>query len=441
MSMETLRTEGVPARERTPNQAKRAAAAAYLGGTLEYYDYFIYASAAALVFGRIFFPSAGGAATLASLATFGVAYVARPFGAIILGHFGDKLGRKNVLVVTLVLMGGSTFLIGCLPDFNAIGIWAPILLVVLRICQGLSAGGETAGASTLTIEQAPDNRRGLYGSWALNGIVTGLILASLVFLPIAALPEKDLLSWGWRVPFWSSLAVLVLAYVIRRTLQEPEIFEETKENHQTAKLPLVTVIKDHGWDVVRVGFASLFTVTNTVVTVFALAFATQTVGIPTSVMLWVTIGTNVAALLTQPITAALSDRIGRKPVFITGCVGSAAGIFFYFQAISTGNFLLILLAGLVTTSLFYSAANGLYPAFFSEMFDVKVRYSGVAIGLQLGLLIAGFSPAIATWLNGGDKTNWVPVAAFTAVVCLLAAVAAATAKETFRTPLHLLGQK
>ncbi|WP_251037251.1 MFS transporter [Arthrobacter sp. ISL-28] len=388
--METLRTDSAPARQRTPNQAKRAAAAAYLGGTLEYYDYFIYASAAALVFGRIFFPSAGGAATLASLATFGVAYVARPFGAIILGHFGDKLGRKNVLVVTLVLMGGSTFLIGCLPDFNTIGIWAPILLVVLRICQGLSAGGETAGASTLTIEQAPDNRRGLYGSWALNGIVTALILASLVFLPIAALPEKDLLSWGWRVPFWSSLAVLVLAYVIRRTLQEPEIFEETKDNHQTAKLPLVTVIKDHGWDVVRVGFASLFTVTNTVVTVFALAFATQTVGIPT---------------------------------------------------ISTGNFMLILLAGLATTSLFYGAANGLYPAFFSEMFDVKVRYSGVAIGLQLGLLIAGFSPAIATWLNGGDKADWVPLAAFTAVVCLLAAVAAATAKETFRTPLHLLGQK
>ena len=358
-----------------------------------------------MVFGRIFFPSAGGAATLASLATFGVAYVARPFGAIILGHFGDKLGRKNVLVVTLVLMGGSTFLIGCLPDFNTIGIWAPILLVVLRICQGLSAGGETAGASTLTIEQAPDDRRGLYGSWALNGIVTGLILASLVFLPIAALPEKDLLSWGWRVPFWSSLAVLALAYVIRRTLQEPEIFEETKENHQTAKLPLVTVIRDHGWDVVRVGFASLFTVTNTVVTVFALAFATQTVGIPTSAMLWVTIGTNVAALLTQPLAAALSDRIGRKPVFITGCIGSAAGIFFCFQAISTGNFMVILLAGLATTSLFYSAANGLYPAFFSEMFDVKVRYSGVAIGLQLGLLIAGFSPAIATWLNGGDKNQ------------------------------------
>ena len=262
-----------------------------------------------------------------------------------------------------------------------------------------------------------------------------------MFLPIAALPEKDLLSWGWRVPFWSSLAVLVLAYVIRRTLQEPEIFEETKENHQTARLPLVTVIRDHGWDVVRVGFASLFTVTNTVVTVFALAFATQTVGIPTSAMLWVTIGTNVAALLTQPLAAALSDRIGRKPVFITGCIGSAAGIFFYFQAISTGNFMLILLAGLATTSLFYSAANGLYPAFFSEMFDVKVRYSGVAIGLQLGLLIAGFSPAIATWLNGGDKGNWGPVAAFTAAVCLLAAVAAATAKETFRTPLHLLGQK
>lgn len=445
MSMTTLPTEGT-----TPNvteaahkikQAKRAAAAAYLGGTLEYYDYFIYASAAALVFGRIFFPDAGGAGTLASLATFGVAYVARPFGAVILGHFGDKLGRKNVLVFTLVLMGGSTFLIGCLPDFNAIGIWAPILLVFLRICQGLSAGGETAGASTLTIEQAPADKRGLYGSWALNGIVSGLILASLVFLPIAALPEKDLLSWGWRIPFWSSLLVLGLAYVIRRSLEEPEIFEEAKEHRKTAKLPLVTVIKDHGWDVVRVAFASLFTVVNTVVTVFALSFATQNMGVPTAAMLWVTIITNVAALFTQPLTAMLSDRIGRKPVFITGCLGSAVSIFFYFQAISTGNFALILAAGLVTTSLFYSAANGLYPAFFSEMFDVKVRYTGVAVGLQLGLLIAGFSPAIATWLNGGDRTNWMPVAVFTAVVCMLAAIATATARETFRTPLQLLGRK
>ena len=203
MSTTTLPTEHPTQSTQSTHQrkqAKRAAAAAYLGGMLEYYDYFIYASAAALVFGRIFFPEAGGAATLASLATFGVAYVARPFGAMILGHFGDKVGRKNVLVFTLVLMGGSTFLIGCLPDFNTIGIWAPILLVVLRICQGLSAGGETAGASTLTIEQAPAARRGLYGSWALNGIVSGLILASLVFLPIAALPEKELLSWGWRRP-------------------------------------------------------------------------------------------------------------------------------------------------------------------------------------------------------------------------------------------------
>lgn len=457
MSMTTLPTEGTkPAggaghsEGATPKlaeaahklkQAKRAAAAAYLGGTLEYYDYFIYASAAALVFGRVFFPDAGGAATLASLATFGVAYVARPFGAVILGHFGDKLGRKNVLVFTLVLMGGSTFLIGCLPDFATIGIWAPILLVFLRICQGLSAGGETAGASTLTIEQAPADKRGLYGSWALNGIVSGLILASLVFLPIAALPEKDLLSWGWRIPFWSSLVVLALAYVIRRNLEEPEIFEKTKEHHKTAKLPLVTVVKDHGWDVVRVAFASLFTVVNTVVTVFALSFATQNMGVPTAAMLWVTVITNMAALFTQPLTAMLSDRIGRKPVFITGCLGSAISIFFYFQAISTGNFALIMVAGLVTTSLFYSAANGLYPAFFSEMFDVKVRYTGVAVGLQLGLLIAGFSPAIATWLNGGDKTNWMPVAVFTAVVCVLAAIATATAKETFRTPLERLGQK
>ncbi|AUI50544.1 MFS transporter [Arthrobacter crystallopoietes] len=426
---------------RKPNQGRRAAVAAYLGGMLEYYDFFIYASAAALVFGDIFFPDAGGASNLASLATFGVAYIARPFGAVILGHFGDKVGRRNVLVFSLVLMGAATFLIGCLPDYNSIGIWAPILLVFLRLLQGLSAGGETAGASTLTIEQAPANRRGFYGSWALNGIVSGLILASLVFLPIAAMPREDLLSWGWRIPFWSSILVLVVAYLVRRTLDEPAVFEETKEHNETAKLPLAVVIKDHGWDVVRVAFASLFTVVNTVVAVFALSFATNNAGVPAATMLLVTICTNVAALFTQPFGAYVSDRIGRKPVFITGCIGSAVSIFFYFQAISTGEFALILLAGFVTTSLFYSISNGLYPAFFSEMFDVKVRYTGMAIGLQLGLLIAGFTPSIGTWLMGDSETNWLPVAIFTAVVCILAAIAAATAKETFRTPLKELGQR
>ncbi|MFC4222302.1 MFS transporter [Lysinibacter cavernae] len=421
------------------NEAKRAAVAAFLGGMLEYYDFFIYASASALVFGVVFFPENGAAGTFMSLATFGVAYVARPFGAIVLGHFGDKIGRKNVLVFSLMLMGGATFLIGCLPSYDSIGIWAPILLVVLRLLQGLSAGGETAGASSLTIEHAPAKKRAFYGSWTMNGIAAGIILASLTFIPVAAMPDEQLYSWGWRIPFWASIIVLVVAYLVRRTLAEPEIFEETKEKDDTAKIPLFELFRYHWVSVIRLALCALFTVVNSIVSVFALNYATGSVGIEKPFMLTVAIGANVVAILFQTLGGVWADLFGRKPVFIIGTLGCSVTIFFYFQAISSGNHVLIVLMSLLMTGLFYSLANGIYPAFFSEMFSVKVRYSGMAVGLQIGLIVAGFSPAIASLLVGEDTTNWLPVAIFVSVVCAISAIAAMTAKETFNLPLNALG--
>ncbi|TFD54472.1 MFS transporter [Cryobacterium frigoriphilum] len=428
-------TSPVPAN----TKARRAALAAFLGGTLEYYDYFIYAAASALIFGEIFFADSGTTGTMLSLATFGVAYVARPFGAVILGHFGDKYGRKKILIVTLSMMGFSTFLIGCLPDYDSIGYFAPMLLVVLRLAQGISAGGETAGASSLTVEHAPANKRGLFASWIMNGISAGLILASLVFIPIAAMPDDVLYSWGWRIPFWSSAIVLLVAYFVRRAVEEPEIFADVQVNNDTAKIPIVALFRDDWRGVLRLAACSLFTMVNAMVTVFALAYATGTVGLDRSMMLGVAVACNVLALFTQPFSGWLSDRFGRRPVFIVGCLGCAVFIFAYFSAIATGNWVLIFGAGLVLTGIFYSMPNGIYPAFFTEMFHVKVRYTGMAVGLQIGLVCAGFTPLLATAMVGGVAENWAPVAWLTAIICVVSAIAAFTARETYRTPLAELG--
>lgn len=419
-------------------QGRRAAAAAFLGGTLEYYDFFIYASAAAMIFPHVFFPSAGSSGTLLSFATFGVAYVARPVGALLLGHFGDRVGRKRVLVACLVTMGTATVLIGCIPSYDTAGSWAPALLVVMRLAQGVSAGGETAGASALTVELAPDHRRGVYGSWTVNGIAAGLVLASLVFIPVTSLPDSALYSWGWRVPFWASAVILLVAYLVRRSLAEPQVFEEARSQEGTDGLPLVALLRDHWRDVLRLAACALFTTVNTIVSVFALSYATDTVGLERSTMLWITVVANVVAVFTQTAAGHLSDLFGRRPVFIMGALGCAVMVPVYFAAVSTGNVLLILGAAVVLTGLCYSLPNGIYPAFFTEMFDVRVRYTGVAVGLQLSMLVAGFAPTVGTALMA-DGADWMPAATLTAVLCLISALAAWTARETYRVPLEELG--
>ncbi|MFF2318639.1 MFS transporter [Arthrobacter sp. NPDC058097] len=420
-------------------RAKKAALAAFLGGALEYYDFFIYATAASLVFSKIFFPAGDATvALIASFATFGVAYVARPFGAVVFGHLGDKIGRKNTLVLTLVLMGSATFLIGVLPDFNAAGYWAPALLVVLRLMQGLSAGAETAGASALSTEEAPEGRRGFFASFAMSGISAGIVLASLAFLPVAAMSEADRLAWGWRIPFWLSLVVLVVAYLVRRSLEEPEVFEEKHDHGELVKLPFAKMFKTHPAQFFQVALMSFETVTNTFMQSFGLAYAVS-VGVPASTMLWVSILGNVIAMFSQPLLAHLSDRFGRRPVFIAGVLGSGLMIFVYFSVISTGNIPMIFLASTVITAGTYSMSNAIYPAWFSELFNVKVRYSGMAIGLQVGILCAGFTPLLGTALVGADKANWGPAAWIVAASSLLAVAGAYWARETHKTPLRQLG--
>ncbi|GII01604.1 MFS transporter [Planobispora takensis] len=424
---------------------RKAAVAAWIGSALEYYDFFIYGSAAALIFSKVFFDASDPAtATLQSLATFGVAYAARPVGAFFLGHYGDRFGRKKIMVFTLILMGVSTFLIGCLPTREQVGGLAPVLLVILRVMQGLSAAGEQASANSMTLEHAPQNRRGYYTSFTLNGTQFGQILATLVFIPVAALPEEQLLSWGWRVPFWLSVAVAVVGWVIRRKLDETPAFEQEVAQGTVPKLPLADLFRDHWRSVLRVVCAALIATVSTIFTVWALNYATgDAVGLDKATMLWVSTAANAVALLALPLWATLSDRIGRKPVFLIGAVGSPIMIFFYLAAINSKSYPLIFLVGILTLGVVYSASNGIWPSLYGEMFTTRVRLSGMAIGTQIGFAIAGFAVATAAgivtpegWLG---LQGWVGVAIFTGILCTISAVAVATARETYRVPTGELG--
>lgn len=426
---------------------RKAAVAAWIGSALEYYDFFIYGSAAALIFPHVFFDASDPAtATLQSLATFGVAYAARPIGAVVLGHIGDRSGRKKIMLFTLILMGVATFLIGCLPSREQVGGLAPALLVFLRVLQGLSAAGEQASAGSMTLEHAPGNRRGYFSSFTLSGTQFGQVIATLVFLPIAALPDEQLYSWGWRVPFWLSAVVTVLGYYIRRTVEETPVFTEAVAGGTVEKMPLAVLLRDHWADVLRVMCAAVIATVSTVFTVWALNYATSDeVGLDKSVMLWVSIAANAVALAALPLWATLSDRIGRRPVFLIGAVGSPVMMFAYLGAIASGSYPLIFLTGILTFGVVYSAANGIWPALYGEMFSARVRMSGMAIGTQIGFAVAGFAVASAAgiaspegWLGLQGATG---VGIFTAILCAVSAIAIATARETHRVPTEELGLK
>jgi MFS family permease len=431
---------GATAVERTP---RKAALAAWSGSALEYYDFAIYGTAAALVFPDVFFPAGNDtAATLGAFATFGVAYVARPIGSFLMGHVGDRLGRKTVLIGTLLLMGASTFLVGCLPTYDQVGLLAPTLLVVLRILQGLSAAGEQAGANSMSFEHAPDTRRGFFTSFTLSGTQGGQVIAPAVFLPLAAaLPEDMWLSWGWRVPFWISALMVVVGFVIRRRLDETPEFQAEAARAEVPRAPLGVLFRSHWKGVLRVFFAAFIATVNTMFAVFALEFATSDdVGMSETWMLWVAIVANVVAVAVIPAWATLSDRVGRKPIFITGVVGSAVLVFPFLGAVADANEALTMVFGVLLAGFVYSMPNAVWPVTYAEYFPTKVRLSGMAIGTQFGFALAGFTPTIAGALLAGDAGNWYKVAAFTAGACVVSAVAVLSGPSgTHRVPTPAVG--
>jgi MFS family permease len=441
MDVDATETSADPAPRRTPG---KAALASFLGSTLEYYDFFIYGTAAALVFNKLFFPAGDPVvALIGSMATFGVGYLARPLGGIVMSHIGDRVGRKKALMITLVIMGVASLTIGFLPTYEQIGWWATVLLLIGRLAQGFSAGAESAGASTLTVEHSPEGRRGFFTSFVMTGYASGMVLSTIVFIPIAALPEEALMSWGWRVPFWLSVVVLIVAYWIRTRLDETPVFEDAKEEVvKESRTPASIVLRTQWRDVLRIVVITLYSVMQTIFTVYALAYATgPQVGIDRATMLIVSAVTVGLSMFTIPLAGMLSDRIGRKPVLLVGALGCSITIFGYFWAISEQNIGLIFLFGFLNMSLFYSCWNGVWTVFFPEMFAAPVRYSGMAIGNQTGLILTGFAPTIATLLAGDGVNGWIPVALFAVTCAVISSIAIATARETAFTPIKELGNR
>lgn len=425
--------------KRTP---KKAALASWIGSVVEYYDFFIYGTAAALVFKHIFFPPGNErAALIGSFATFGVAYVARPFGALLFGHIGDRFGRKRVMTISLLMMGLSTLMIGFLPTYETVGLWAPVMLVIARLMQGISAGGEQAGANSMVLEHSPQNRRGFYTSFTLSGTQAGLILATFVFVPFETFMPDAFLDWGWRVPFWLSAIVVVVGFWVRRTLSETPVFMEDRKTAQKEKSPITELLRNDWRDVVRVIFCSMVAVISTIFALFTLSYAVEVHQIAKNDMLMLVVAANVVALGAIPAWAALSDRIGRKPVFVIGAVSCAILIWPYIWSIGQGNMTLTVILGIIFSGVAYSAANGVWPAFYSEMFTSKVRMSGTAIGTQIGFALCGFAPTIAQLILGEGPNGWMPVAIFTSATALIAAIAALTARETAHIPTEELGLK
>ena len=422
-------------------QVNRAAWASWIGSALEYYDFFLYSTAAALMLGPLYFPSAEpGLATLAAVASIGAGYLARPLGALLLGYLGDRYGRRLVLCLTLLLMGLSTFAIGVLPTYQEIGIAAPLLLVALRLLQGLAVSGEHAGANALVLELADSQQRGLYTSFALSGTQAGIILSSVVFVLLSALlSENELLTWGWRVPFLCSALLVVMGVWVRFRLPESPVFLAEKRGNESRLEPLRILWRQYRFDVLRVLLAAQVSVVPSIVAVFSLSWAVGQQQIARTTMLAVLLASAGVGMFAIPVWAHLSDRIGRRSVFVFGALASGVLIWPYLWAIGQASVALIFVFGVLLAGVAYSAANGVWPSLYGEMFSTKVRLSGVAVGTQFGFTLAAQAPTLAFYLTRQAPSEWTPVACLVSVGCALSAVAVLCSRETSRLGMTDLG--
>ena len=427
------------------SQTRKAAASGWIGSALEYYDFFIYATAASLIFPQLFFPGADPKiAIIASLATYGVGYIARPIGAVLLGHWGDTLGRKRVLLICMFLMGFSTVGVGLLPTYAQIGIWAPVLLVLMRLAQGFAVAGEISGASSMILEHAPFGRRGYYASFTLQGVQAGQILAAAIFLPLAHFMEPEaFLSWGWRIPFILSIVVIIAGFIIRREVDEtPAFAEETREGH-VPKAPVVQAVTESWRDMLRVIACSLMNVIPVVATIFGAAYAVQPGygnNFDKDVYLWIPVLGNIVAVVVIPYVGKLSDRIGRRPPMIIGSLLSGLLSFGYLYAISIHNVPLAIVMSLLMWGVVYQGYNAVYPSFYPELFPTRTRVSGMAISQNLGTAATAMLPALFVAVAPPGSTS-VPltIGSITLAVTIVAAFGAWTARETYRIPIADLG--
>jgi MFS family permease len=426
-------------------QAKKATLSGWIGSVLEYYDFFIYATAASLIFPQIFFPKGDPKmALIASLATYGVGYVARPIGAFVLGHWGDTRGRKHVLILCMFLMGISTMAVGLLPTYEQVGIAAPIMLVTARLIQGFAVAGEISGACSMILEHAPFGRRGFYSSFTLQGVQAGQILAAAVFLPLAHyMPEAAFNSWGWRIPFLLSFVVIVAGFIIRRKVDETPAFTEESREAAVPKAPVLQAIEQNWPDMLRVVCMALMNVIPVVATIFGAAYAVQPsygIGFEKDVYLWIPVLGNCLAILVIPFVGNLADRIGRRPPLIVGALASGLLSFGYLYAISIHNVALAIGMSLLMWGVVYQGYNAVFPSFYPELFPTRTRVSAMAISQNLGTLVTAMLPALFAYVAPPGSSN-IPmtVGAITLGITVVAALAALSARETFRIRMDELG--
>ncbi|MFE3826810.1 MFS transporter [Streptomyces sp. NPDC059092] len=428
----------------TPNNLKRIVAASLIGTTIEWYDFFLYGSAAALVFNKLFFPDSNPlVGTLLSFLTYAVGFAARPLGALVFGHYGDRIGRKKLLVLSLLMMGGATFTIGLLPTHTTIGTAAPVLLTVLRLIQGFALGGEWGGAVLLVSEHGDAKRRGFWASWPQTGAPAGQLLATGVLSALTALLSDDqFVSWGWRIPFLLSGVLVIVGLWIRLSVDESPVFKaalaQAAERKAAAggaeaeaeKMPLVAVLRHHWRDVlVAMGARMAENISYYVITAFILVYATNSTGLSKQTALNAVLIASAVHFAVIPAWGALSDRIGRRPVYVIGAVGVGAWMFPFFALIDSagfGNLVLAVTVGLVLHGAMYAPQ----AAFFSEMFATRMRYSGASIGAQFSSVAAGApAPLIATALLA-EYDSSTPIALYVIAAALITVVAIACARET-----------
>jgi metabolite-proton symporter len=426
-----------------PDAARKASfwviVASGVGSALEWYDFFIYGTAAALVFGPLFFPESDPlAGTLLAFATFGVGFLARPFGGLFFGHLGDRHGRKPVLVATLLLVGLGTMLIGVLPTYATAGDWAPILLVLMRLIQGFGVGAEYGGAVVLLAEHAPPGRRGLWASFAPMGVGVGNVLAAGAFALVSFLPHEAFMAWGWRLPFLASIFLVAGGLYVRRRVNETPVFQDAVAHRRPDRIPALEVLRRQprnflvvlGARMAENGLTWLFPV-------FGLAYVTQTLGMPRQMALNALMLSFVVQLLCVPLSSMLSDRIGRRPVYIFGALFGIVLAFPFFMLLGTRSWWLVLLGMALTNGIVVGAMFGPAAAYFAELFGPKHRYSGIAFARELGSIIAGGpAPFLATAMVAAAGGGTWPVSLYIIVLAGISAFAVYCGPETYQDDIR-----
>jgi len=431
--MPTQSTSSLPDR----SMVNRVLVSSVIGTAIEWYDFFLYATAAALVFAHLFFPRFDPmVGTIASFGTFMVGYIARPLGAVLFGHFGDRIGRKATLVTTLVIMGLATFIIGLLPTYERIGIWAPALLILMRLFQGLGVGGEWGGAVLLVVETVPPRKRGFYGSFPQMGVPIGLLLSTGVFALAARLPNEQFLSWGWRIPFLVSVVLIAVGLFIRLRVTESPVFQQVKESKTIVKAPLIELLRKYPKQIVlAIGTRFATDITFNVINVFMLAFGTQQLGLPRSLFLNAILVGCTVELITLPLLGKLSDRIGRRTVYLFGAVFVMIYGFLFFKLVETRDPMYIVLAYVGGIALSQASTYGVQSTWFAELFGTRVRYTGASLPYQIaGIITSGPAPLISAWLFATYRTT-TPIAIYIAVTGLISLVSAYFLAETFKANL------